>query len=718
MLRKYLFVVLLCCLILLLLLPGCRPENEKTIKIGAIYPLSGSLSEIGSEICNALEFSADVINRRYDLNLPLAFSEGIGSLRDRRIELVFADSRSLETVACSEALRLIKEEKVVALIGCYQSAITTVVSQVAEEEGIPFICDISTAPSLTQRGYEWFFRTSPDDEAFVKSYFDFLTQSLLQNAIAAPKVAIVYEDSIWGTEFAAYVQQYADLAGYNVVENIAYSSSSNEVNPEVKKLKQFSPDIIFQASYTGDAISFMQAYKQQAFNPSAILTVGAGFDDITFIETLGDDADYVFSREVWAADWAATRPLAERVKRLFNERCGMEMTSDSARAFTGLSVLGDALSRSASTRPEDIRSALISTYIPSGMTIMPWGGVKFDEQTHQNILAENLICQMIHGQYRTVWPSDRATDQAIWPVPEWSVRDLFRVAMVFDSPVADDSFCRACLRGMEKAKLEMGAGLDFSESGSEPETELLIRRLTGDYQHDLIICIGASQSEALKRVFQDYPRQRFVLVDGDIADRDNIISLLARDQESSFLLGALAALNTRTGSIGFIGGMDLPSIQRFLAGYRAGARYIRADCEVLVDYSGTWLNNGVTRDLALKQHRQGADVIYAPAGAGSMGMIEVAREEGFYALGVDSDQSYAAPGNVLASAVKNMDVMVYDLIMAEYRGDEAGGIVTSGLKEGGVGIVFNPLLVSQEITAKIKEIEEGIVKGTIIIPGQ
>ncbi len=718
MFKKLLSLVPVLCLIALLLLPGCKAENENTVRIGAIYPLSGAQAETGAAIRQALLLSVDIINRKHDLSLPLAETEGIETLHNSRIELVFADSQGSETVARSEALRLIEKEKVTALIGCYHSAVTAAASQVAEEKGIPFIADISTAPSLTNRGYKWFFRTSPGDDMFVQSYMQFLKEVMGENGPLSSKAAIVYEDSIWGSEFAGYVRQYAEKEGYSIVEDVAYSSSSRDVSAEVEKLKQAGPDLIFQASYTADAILFMQAYKQKDVNPSAILTIGAGFDDPAFVTSLGEDSNFVFSREVWSDDWAGKNPLAGSVSRLFSERYGAEMNSDSSRAFTALSVLADALNRAASVSPEDVRTALLETDLPAGKTIMPWKGVKFDPATHQNVLAGNLVCQMLDRQYRTVWPPDRATAAVVWPVPEWSARALFRVAMIFDSPVADDAFSTGCLRGLENAQMELGISLDFSVSTSEGETQSLIRRYAGDCQHELVICIGSSQSESLKNVYKNYPQQRFALVDGDIAGQENVVSLLARDQESSFLVGAAAALKSASGRIGFIGGMDLPSIRRFLAGYQAGARYIRPDCEVIVDFAGNWLNDGVTYNLALQQHQQGVDVIYAPAGAGSLGMIEAAAENGFYALGVDTDQSYAAPQNVLASAVKNMDAMVYNLIKSEYRGGKDSGIITQGLKEGGVGIAFNSALVTPDVELKIREIENDIIRGKIMVPEQ
>lgn len=216
----------------------------------------------------------------------------------------------------------------------------------------------------------------------------------------------------------------------------------------------------------------------------------------------------------------------------------------------------------------------------------------------------------------------------------------------------------------------------------------------------------------------DFPKQQFALVDGDIADRANISSLVSRDNESSFLAGAVAAMVSQTNQIGFIGGMDVPAIHRFLAGYQAGAQYINPECKVIVAYAGTWANDGKTEALALQQYQQGADIIFGPAGAGSLGVIEAAKEKNLYTIGVDADQSPIEPLNVLASTVKNVDVAVFGVIKLSIEERFSGGIQTSGLKEGGVGIALNNTLslITPEIKARIAEIEEKIISGEIIVP--
>jgi basic membrane protein A len=253
---------------------------------------------------------------------------------------------------------------------------------------------------------------------------------------------------------------------------------------------------------------------------------------------------------------------------------------------------------------------------------------------------------------------------------------------------------------------------------SAAESASLQRNYAKSKQDNLIICIGPSHSQSLRQLSLDFPKQQFTLVDGDIADRANISSLVSRDNESSFLAGAVAAMVSQTNQIGFIGGMDVTAIHRFLAGYQAGAQYINPECKVIVAYAGTWANDGKTKALALQQYQQGADIIFGPTGAGSIGVIEAAKEKNLYAIGVDTDQSTIGPRNVLASTVKNVDVAILGAMKLSIEEKFSGGIQTSGLKEGGVGIVVNNTLsiITPEIKERITEIEKKIISGDITVP--
>ncbi|NQE52752.1 hypothetical protein C5S29_04095, partial [ANME-1 cluster archaeon GoMg3.2] len=315
---------------------GCVDEGEESVKLGAIYPLSGSLAATGADVKNGVLFAADIINNEYDLDLPLARSKGIDSLNGAKVELVFGDSQGYPAPGKSEAKRLINEDNVVALIGCYKSAVAAEVCQVAEDKGIPFLADQATAPSLTRQGLNWFFRTTPNEETFVRNFYVFLNDAQKAKGIGVETLGLVTENSIWGNEIAEYEEQYAREYGYQVVERISYDSDTTDVRSEVRRLKDAQPDVVMQASYLNDAVLYMQTYKARNFCPGAIMADSGGFNDPEFIHVLGADANYILTREVWSRDLAATKPLVGTVNQMFKERYGTDMNGNSARAFTGM----------------------------------------------------------------------------------------------------------------------------------------------------------------------------------------------------------------------------------------------------------------------------------------------------------------------------------------------------------------------------------------------
>jgi len=293
-----------------------------------------------------------------------------------------------------------------------------------------------------------------------------------------------------------------------------------------------------------------------------------------------------------------------------------------------------------------------------------------------------------------------------------------QVVLLFDSPIAYDAFSISCMKGAEIAKKQYGIKLTFNEAGTYDEAANTLKQLAGSGNYDLIISIGANQAAEVKKAAAKYTRQKMASVDGNIADLPNVISLIARDNESSYLAGALAAMMTKSGTIGFIGGMDIPSIHRFLAGYQAGAQSIKPECKILIDYSGNWINDGTSKALALQQIKEGADILFGPAGSGNLGVIEAAKEKGLYALGVDADQSPTAPQTVIASTTKNEDSLVYEAISQLVEDRFKGGIVSVGLSEGGVGIAVNDSIsaMTPEIRTRLADIEYQIISGAITVP--
>ena len=399
---------------------GAQAQQE--IRIGVIYPLTGSLASSGAEMRDALEFAADIVNNGLKgvPELPFSAGGGLTGLKGAKIKLVFADHQGNPQVGASEAERLISQEHVVALMGAYNSNVTQTASQVAERDKIPFLNAESSSPTLTQRHFKYFFRTTPDDALFVRNAFDFMKDVEQARHIKIGSVATLAENTLFGDQAAKLQQQYAAAQGFNVVKQVSYPAKTTQLTSEVQTLKAANPTVLLQSSYS-EAILSMKTYKELGYLPDMLIANDAGFADTEFIKTLGKDADYVVSREVWALDIGDKKPIIKKVDDLFKARYKIDFTGNSARSFTGLMVLADAINRAGSTDPEAIRKALAATNIPSSALIMPWKGVKFDE-TGQNTLGAGILVQVRDGKYSTVWPFDLASKDVAWPMPKWDAR--------------------------------------------------------------------------------------------------------------------------------------------------------------------------------------------------------------------------------------------------------------------------------------------------------
>jgi branched-chain amino acid transport system substrate-binding protein len=407
------------------LVPGLAWSQANEVKIGVIYPLTGPAASSGAEMRAALELAADIINSGVGKQIKdLPFAEGVGlpGLKGAKIKLVFADHQGNPQIGATEAERLINQEKVVALVGAYNSNVTATASQVAERNKIPFLNPESSSASLTQRGFKYFFRTTPHDDLFVHNAFDFLRELQAKKPnLKIAALASFNENTQWGNETTKLQAKLAPDFNYPLAKQVTYPAKSTQLTSEVQTLKAANPTVVLQSSYLGDAILSMKTYKELGFSPDMILANNAGFTDTEFIRTLGKDAEYVITREVWALDLTSRNPLIKEVNDLFFSRTKANFTGNSSRSFTGLMVMADAINRAKSTDAEAIRKALTETKIIADNLIMPWKGVRFDE-TGQNTQGRGILVQIVDGKYHTVWPFNMASREVVWPMPRWDQR--------------------------------------------------------------------------------------------------------------------------------------------------------------------------------------------------------------------------------------------------------------------------------------------------------
>jgi branched-chain amino acid transport system substrate-binding protein len=403
-----------------ILLPPTQQEDE--IAIGAIFPLSGSDASTGRDITVALELAMEIINNQYDLDMPLARTEGLPNLGGAKVLIILADSTGDSATGRAEAKRLITEEKAVALTGAWHSAVTRSASAFAEESGIPFVNGASTEPALTDRGFTWFFRTTPHDHTFSEAMLRFAKEVNETNKLNLRTVMIVSVDNEWGVSAAEAEERFANEMGFAQVETLFYSSDSNDVRSEALRVTERNPDVIIHNSYTTDAILFTQEYKRLNWFPKLLLAQDAGFETTEFIQTMGRDADFIVSRSAWAG-LDNKHPLVTEVNELYKTRHpeGADMDGQTAREFTAFLVLAEAINRAGSTEPEKIRQALAETDWPAENLVTGWEGVKFDA-TGQNSKATPAMLQRQEGRWRTVWPSEIAPTETRVPAPNWDLR--------------------------------------------------------------------------------------------------------------------------------------------------------------------------------------------------------------------------------------------------------------------------------------------------------
>jgi branched-chain amino acid transport system substrate-binding protein len=409
-------------------LVGCEKETPKAdqarvIKIGVIYPFTGPNASTGKDLKAGVELAIEIVNHSMDLPIPLAKEKGLPGHGGAMIEVIYRDSQSDPDKSADWVERLVKEDRVCAIMGCYSSTVTAGASERAETLKVPFINAASTSPMLTRRGFKWFFRTTPSDHVFAENFFTFLSDLERQLKMEVPKrLILVYENQLWGTSVAQAERRLALMKDYAIADEIPYDAKQNSFHADLERIRKSPESIIFHTSYEQDAVLFMKGYKQLQINPIAILAMNAGFISPYFLDSLGPDGNFVLSREVWAIDLGAKKPLVIAVNDLFKKRFQRNMTGNSARAFTGVYVLAEAMNRAKSFDPLAIREALLATDLREKDLIMPWDGVSFDKETGQNILGRGIIVQVQNGEYVTVWPWRLAARNVIWPMPPWSKR--------------------------------------------------------------------------------------------------------------------------------------------------------------------------------------------------------------------------------------------------------------------------------------------------------
>jgi len=308
-----------------------------------------------------------------------------------------------------------------------------------------------------------------------------------------------------------------------------------------------------------------------------------------------------------------------------------------------------------------------------------------------------------------------------------------KVGIVFDIGGKNDrSFNAAAWEGVQRAQKDMNICLYDVEPGNPTSIEPAMRAFA-ERSFDLVIGVGFAQGPIMQKVATDYPNIKFAIVDGVIVDKDgkplpNVADLVFREHEGSYLVGMIAASKNKTGTIGFLGGMDIPLIHKFETGYEEGARSVNPKIQIVQNYVGVtdsaWNNPGKGKELALGQIEKGADVIFTAAGNSGLGAFDAVEQYGKndqgeankFVIGVDSNQNMVKPGFVLTSMVKRVDNAVYDVVKEVLDGKFEGGFHAFGLDKDGVAYAMdenNKALIAPDVITKVEQAKQEIVNGQI-----
>src|ERR1700716_4204319 len=409
---------LLCAAAMSVALSGTAFAQTKTVKIGAIFPLSGNAASAGAFGKAAIETAVEIINSGNPGlgNLPVTKNAGLKGLGGAKVEVVFADNQGTPAAGQNQALRLITEEKVVALTGAYQSGVTLTASAIAEKYGIPFLTSESVAANLTERGFKWFFRVTPVATDFARIYYAFAADMRGAGA-KTDNVALVHDNTEYGTSVAGVITSVFKEKGQNIALDIAYSVNATDVQSQVLQLKEKKPDVVIMITYTSDAILYAKTMQALDYKPPLLLGDDAGYSDPSFLKSVGKISQGVFDRSSWSVGppGSPTALIAE----MYKKKSGDEMDDTTGREMQGFFVLVEAIDRAGSTDPAKIQAGLKATDLKPDQLMMGYKGVKFDEKG-QNTLASGVIIQLQDGEnYLAVWPKTSAEKTPVLPYKGW-----------------------------------------------------------------------------------------------------------------------------------------------------------------------------------------------------------------------------------------------------------------------------------------------------------
>ncbi|WP_066292444.1 ABC transporter substrate-binding protein [Bacillus sp. FJAT-29937] len=379
---------------------GSNVESE-TFDIGALFPLSGSLALLGEESFRGVELAVEEVN-------------GNGGVNGKKIKLVKGDAVDPDA-AQSEANRLINQENIKTIVGSFSSGISFAASEVAERNGVLFWELGAVADSITDRSYKYVLRTNPPASYFSKVNIDFIKEVVankLGKNVGDLKVAIVHEDSSYGTTIAEEAKKLADTEGINIVTTQGYSSGTNDLSSVVLNLKKAEPDVLIAVAYLNDAILLARQSEELGFKVPVFIGNGGGHTMTDFRDAVGDMANGLFNIDFpqYSINRDFTPGMDEFIELYKNKYDHEPRSGHSLANYMGFKVVLDVLTEVGEVDPDKLKEAALKYTVEAGTTATGWG-VEFNQETGQNRNGQPYVNQWINGELLTVWPKDVSIEE-------------------------------------------------------------------------------------------------------------------------------------------------------------------------------------------------------------------------------------------------------------------------------------------------------------------
>jgi len=401
--------------------PGQSLAQDKVIKIGTIFPLTGPVALAGQRCKAAVETAVEIINNKHpNIKVPLANQAGL--LGGYKIVLVHTDSQGKPDVGKAEAERLINQEGVWALIGAYNSSVSMPASFVAERAKKIFMCGASSSAALTQRkDMKFFFRTASTDEVESQEFVDVLKWlNKTQKNANIKSLGIIYENSVFGKHAAEEAKKAAAAGGFAVVADVPFNPGATNLDSEVQTLKSKNPDALFGAVLGADYALMVKTMKKMNWTPKVALNYCSGYQDPVIAKQLGPDADYFMGSTGYSPEFAGLMPAVAEVEKIFKSKTGgVPYDSDSIQETIAMLVLAQAIEKAKSLDPEVVAKTLHANTWPSPLSLS--GKVAF-VPGGQNKYALSLVTQLQGGKYKRVFPVEKADTKPVFPMKPWDKR--------------------------------------------------------------------------------------------------------------------------------------------------------------------------------------------------------------------------------------------------------------------------------------------------------